>query len=469
MFKQHGHSLLAVLVVLAASPRGFTQREVLRLSGPPSSSFGNAVDVLGDVDGDGTDDFLVGQFTDPSNADRGRVGVYSGSHAGVLLEVFGDQPADGFGLSVTGLGDVTGDSIPDFAVGAPSTRIPLGPSYVRVFSGRDGSVVHTLASGPAAFGRYVDGLGDVDGDGFGDFIIGTPKENSISNPSLVEAGVATVHSGATGAILFQFSGASNYGHFGACVSAFGDVQLDGHADFIIGQPDAILSANGVIGFVGTYSGRHGGLMREVRVPFADDHMYFGYDTAPAGDLNGDGRPDFLATRSNWHDRTLVTAYSGWTAKKLFEVEQTAPSSHFGVKGSMIGGIDLTGDGRSDILLGETFGSGSPETPLVRAFAGNGLFLDMQPRTVRALDILNVSLTEPFYGQNYTYLIATKVDGLPIAPIIARYELILPYNPMQFSMVIPPGLAGSIEFIGVNIEQALSPRFSVTEPVTVTFQ
>lgn len=87
---------------------------------------------LGDVNRDGTPDFLLGSpydFNDPMNGVRtGSARVFSGKNGAELYKVSGDSNGDEFGWSVSGIGDVNSDGVPDFVAGTNGR-------YVRVFSG----------------------------------------------------------------------------------------------------------------------------------------------------------------------------------------------------------------------------------------------------------------------------------------------------------------------------------------------
>ena len=98
-----------------------------------SNSFGMSVSGAGDVNGDGTPDLIVGAHHDGNNGRQsGSVRVLSGSDGSVLYSFDGDSAGDKFGSSVSGAGDVNGDEIDDFVVGAPFGGANVG-GYVRVF------------------------------------------------------------------------------------------------------------------------------------------------------------------------------------------------------------------------------------------------------------------------------------------------------------------------------------------------
>jgi hypothetical protein len=146
--------------------------------GAADSLFGFSLAHPGDLDGDGRGDCVVGapNHLDPNGNYTGAVIALSGASGSAIYKVYGDQALDDFGSSVRGMsGDVDQDGTDDFIAGALFSNGDVG--YARLFSGATGNVLFTYyekTSDPSVascYGAAVAG-GDVDGDGRTDVLIG---------------------------------------------------------------------------------------------------------------------------------------------------------------------------------------------------------------------------------------------------------------------------------------------------------
>ena len=165
-----------------------------------------------------------------------------------------------FGYTVASLGDINGDSVPDYAVGAPfqdgdivSKATGFGyPQNVGKMFVIDGATFAILSemNDPefeviqdqhfgGQIGYSLSVSADINGDGIADLIAGVPHH--VSNPDdndtqIDHTGKALVFSGKDGALLFTLLDPAEQeeGHFGIAVAALGDVDGDGVADFVVG-------------------------------------------------------------------------------------------------------------------------------------------------------------------------------------------------------------------------------------------
>ena len=188
---------------------------------------GQSVAIVGDLNGDGFAEFAAGSL-------NGGLKVYSGQNAGLLYAI--PTPVnDRLGYSVAGAGLVNADAVPDFVVGAPQDGnvFSPGPGYAKVYSGANGSVLHTFtgdANGDR-FGQSVGGARDLDGDGRVELIVGADQFSSGGN------GYARVFNGQSGAIVYTFTGSSPNDRYGFAVDGLGDVDADGNLELIVGSPN----------------------------------------------------------------------------------------------------------------------------------------------------------------------------------------------------------------------------------------
>src|SRR5262245_26104932 len=223
---------------------GATGSLLFTLSGVPASSmeqFGLSVAGIGDVDSDLQADLLVGApWADPPapGLPGGRVQVFSGATGTILYTVNGIAPGELFGFAAAGVGDVTGDTIPDLLVGSPSGGTGagiIGPGRGALLSGGNGQLLFSvLGTTPfGGFGRFVGPTGDIDGDGVTDLGVGAPF-GGVVTPS----GSIQVFSGSTGGLLFTLSGAAGEVGFGNSFAGGGDATGDGIPDLLVGIPGA---------------------------------------------------------------------------------------------------------------------------------------------------------------------------------------------------------------------------------------
>ncbi|HYF01520.1 MAG TPA: integrin alpha, partial [Planctomycetota bacterium] len=194
--------------------------------------------TVGDVNGDNLSDFIVGapSASPGGRMDAGSAFVYSGLDGSLLYQKDGAIAGDALGVSVAGAGDVDGDGIPDFIIGAYAADSRVGIVYV--YSGAHGGLIYqkdgSAETETSDFGRSVATAGDIDGDGKADFVVGAPNSYPGNAP---RTGSVFVYSGATGARLNRWDGEATDDYFGAAVSGGGDVNADGTPDIIVGAPD----------------------------------------------------------------------------------------------------------------------------------------------------------------------------------------------------------------------------------------
>ncbi len=292
------------------------------------------------------------------------------------------------GWSVAGLGDINGDGRDDFAVTAPQEWVNPpggtdrnGETYV-VFGkagGWNATLDLTQLDGQSGFrlidslhgplGRFVDTAGDVNGDGITDLIVGSSAANDTAGAAYVVFGksgtwAGTVDvAGLTGTNGFAIWGASGSA-LGNSGSTAGDVNGDGIDDLIVGAPN-ISKAYIVFGHTGawaptlTASSLNGtnGVVLDGPGGITGDFV------SDAGDVNGDGFDDVLVTapqmgKGIWY---LMYGHGGaWSPSVVLDQLNGATGTRFLPSGSIDMGLwspqvapagDVNGDGLQDFLLG----------------------------------------------------------------------------------------------------------------------
>jgi hypothetical protein len=366
---------------------------------------GHSVAGAGDVNSDGYDDFLIGAPGNPFGGDSpGKTYLILGNAtiaswgkdfnlANAHASFIGENATDCSGWSVAGAGDVNGDGYDDFLIGAfqydavfdsdeGKTYLILGNATISSW-GKNFNLADAHASfiGEGASdwsGCSVAGAGNVNGDGYDDFIIGAPMADKAGKTYLI-LGNATIASWGKDFDLADahasFAGEDDYDASGRKVAGAGDVNGDGYDDFLIGAPedsdygDTVGQTYLILGNATISSWGKSLNLSAAHASFIGENLgdEAGHEVAGAGDINGDGYDDLLicapyhSNGGKYAGKTylILGKGSGWGMDfNLFAADASFIGENAWDRSGMsvAGAGDVDGDGVDDFLIGALYNS-----------------------------------------------------------------------------------------------------------------
>lgn len=314
------------------------------VSGPAGTAFGTAVVGGFDANFDGTPDFAVAGRG--SSTVLGRVRIYSGSNLMILADKTTGVLGDGFGTALAVIDDLNGDGVADIAVGSPQAQNGASGAVgaVHFISGSNGQTLAVSFGSVAGaeFGAAIAACLDQNSDGVRDFIVGAPQQNGGK-------GSAFVCSSTTGGVILTVTGTAAGGRLGAAVAGGGDINGDGIGDFVIGSPDAAQNSIAGSGMARTHSGANGAVLATKRGTVVNQHA--GTSVAIVANLDGDSRADYAVGSpgaSSGAGKVELFAGNGGARLRSYS-GNSASVGALGQTLAVVG--DLTFDGFDDVLVG----------------------------------------------------------------------------------------------------------------------
>lgn len=362
------------------NPNGTTSQQI-ELIAPTSAPFSGGPSNLGDINGDGYADFYVAPhvYLGGPSIDGS---IWNGDAAPNRLTDFFTYAYD-----LKPIGDVNGDGYADLWI--PSGRVWFGQATLTRANWI--SITNPDTSAPVSspnydnFGIAAAGAGDVNGDGYADFVVGAyARESDSTNAS------AHLYLGSAGPTADDWNAAVSTnridlpglhptdpfaGYYGLAVSGAGDLDNDGYADFVVG---AIYTGTSSIGYSGTAHVYFGSPSPATADWNSTTHAQridlegvaqmneLGDSMAPVGDVNGDGFDDLLVGEI---DDQAVSQYGGarlylgnaspsvaiWNGSTPSNrIDLPSPHGAYGYFAAMVAaGGDTDGDGYADFLISAT--------------------------------------------------------------------------------------------------------------------
>jgi hypothetical protein len=340
--------------LLTFTPAIAAQSSIYTIVGSgPSDRFGEALAVVGDVDGDGADDIAVNSW---SGLDSVR--VHSGATQALLYTVSNGMQ-DQFGRSIAAVGDIDGDGRADFLVGANASST--------AHSGASGAVLHTL---PAAGWHDVGGGGDATGDGVNDLLVGSDNELRL-------------YDGATGLLVRSHPSPDGAGaNFGRSPTFLGDVNGDSLDDYAAGAPGSLFAF--LASRVFAFDGATGSTLWHSSAGSTDQ---LGWSLQAFVDVDQDGAPDLLAGAKQdpgigcggCNGKGFLRMLDGATGATLWQTDGVGFFAGLGFDLALV--ADLDGDGIADCAAsqpGSESGCETSSSPVLLLSSATGATLGSIP-------------------------------------------------------------------------------------------
>ncbi len=241
-------------------------------------------------------------------------------------------------------------------------------------------------------------VGDVNGDGHDDLLIGAPEDDTATNG---RKGSAYLFMGTLSGLSTTYSWSSqgdaiDDSHYGVSVACAGDVNNDGYDDMLVGACEQELGGDSYVGKVFLYLGSPSGLSGTPNWTSRgdmEDFAYFGCSVAGAGDVNDDGYDDVIigaCRQSVGGDSNRGKAFLymgipgtvGLTSTYAWNITGNGDDEEEYTGGSVAGIGDVNNDGKDDVAVGcSRFHNGKPGNIAmkgkVRVYLGTGIGLEQQ--------------------------------------------------------------------------------------------
>ena len=288
-----------------------------------------------------------------------------------LYNLVGEQDEEMFGKPVQFIGDINNDTYEDFAVGSMGYDLDMGVNgiaidagRIQIYSGQNGALIraHTqlyvnTASASAFFGSAFSGIGDVNGDGYGDYVITDPRFSTGEGGAIAnERGRIFAFSGANGGVLWTYKGTEDYQFMGgnSSIMSARDFNSDGKRDVAVGIPGSHPNGEWRAGAIMILDAVTGVEITRFNGTKSDDYVGRSFDTG--FDINGDGVEDFIL---GYYLNSDVAFFAGAVkvisgqdlANPAVIYTQPGPgtvNAFFGVFVQLLG--DTNNDGRSDFAV-----------------------------------------------------------------------------------------------------------------------
>lgn len=364
----------------------------VKITGPTLQRFGYVTRPVGDLNGDGHQDFVASApiigvdkvyvFFGPMVA-----GNYTIAAADLI---FSGPSGSETGWAVAGPGDIDGDGHDDLVIGAPSAAGGKGQVYILEGPLSAGAVSYTSAdvtmTGGSAndiFGVAVD-VGDYDDDGYDDVLVGAPwvdidghanvgKAYLFLGPSWIPAKSPDLSAD------YVFKGTDAGANTGWAVAFAGDMDGVGGEELLIGAPRVNLSigAEGTVYLVWSGIGAGSRSLEDTRLDIARIRgdrwaAEFGNTVAGRGDIDGDGLDDVLLGAPSPYCVGIHDGGSGLCGSDHGSAHVFTGAPRVGSTPALLGELDATDDASFTIVASTLWSGLAFGLAMVPDFNGDGV-------------------------------------------------------------------------------------------------
>lgn len=316
----------------------------------PGAAFGHALALVHDLDGGGLADLMIGApGTSFSHQGQGAAYVHTLEDGTRWMQVFGGGTNARMGYAVADIGDIDGDGVRDLAAGEPGADGAglTDNGKVVAVSGATLQVLATLRGNDAGeqLGFALAAWADIDGDGAAEWLAGAPFHSTMGQ----QGGRVLVVHGADHAPWWAFFGGYQGEHFGMALVGLGDTDGDGVAECVVGAPDHSVGAvnrGRIAWFEGLAAQPHEEQLGAAGERLGRSLATTDFDGDGAREV-AVGAPNHVA--GTLGRVGAVRFFDATTAVPGATLAGFAVDGEFGV--ALAGGADLNGDGAEELAVG----------------------------------------------------------------------------------------------------------------------
>ena len=451
---------------------------------------------------DGTGQSLATVFIEHDIAVQGwsiSLATLDGSNG---FRIDGIDMFDQSGFSVSGAGDINGDGIDDLIIGArnadPGGNGQAGESYV-VFGGQSFGASFDLASLDGSNGFRIDGIGvsgfsgwsvsdagDVNGDGFGDLIIGAPRTDPGGDTDAGESyivfggqsfGASFDLTSLDGSNGFRIDGIDAGDQSARSVSGAGDINGDGFDDLLIGSPYANGNAGETYVVFGgpanlqDLDGNGDGVIDLADLDGSNGFRLDGaasdtsaYSVSGAGDVNGDGIADLIigARRADPDGVSDAGAsyvvFGGQSFGASLDLASLDGTNGFRLDGvdagdwsgySVSDAGDVNGDGFDDLIIGTLSGDNNSAGESYVVFGGQSFGASLDLASLDGTNGFRLDGIDPFDGAGRSVSGAGDLNGDGFEDLIVGAATADGFAGESYVVLGGPSFGASLDLTSLN--------------------